>query len=320
MTFWGGYLNTNYGYPEDREGLAKGVTLNKYIRYYYVGILELLMLGLEAYRYEPDDDFLDTTIRPLAGAFLDFYSFHYKLDETGKLLIYPAEALETYQDAKNPAPEMAGLKRIILELLNLGMAESDEKAIRWKQLLDALPDLPSDGVKLLPAEEIYEESKNIENPELYAVFPFRLYGVGKPDLELARRTYAERVFKRELGWHQDPIQAAMLGLPDEAFPAAVKCLTTPYEKARFPAFWGPNYDWIPDQDQGSVGLTAVHTMLMQSDSGRVLLFPGWPLEEDCEFKLWGPGGMQVEGALKDGKAQWDARNMEVNSYSIESCL
>jgi len=39
---------------------------------------------------------------------------------------------------------------------------------------------------------------NTENPELYAAFPYHLYGVGKPDLELARHTYAARLFSRML--------------------------------------------------------------------------------------------------------------------------
>jgi len=38
---------------------------------------------------------------------------------------------------------------------------------------------------LLPADR-FDKLKNKENPELYAVFPFRVFGLGKPDL--ARET------------------------------------------------------------------------------------------------------------------------------------
>ncbi len=320
MTFWGGYLNTNYGYPEEREGLMKGIPLNRYIRTYFVGILELLLLALEANKYSPDDRFLESTIRPFARAFLEFYTRHYGRDEIGKLLIYPAEALETYQDAKNPAPEIAGLKRLIPELLDFGVAKDAEEADQWSDLLASLPELPSDGKQLLPAEAIYEEAKNIENPELYAVFPFGLFGLGKPGLELARRTFERRAFKRELGWHQDPIQAALLGLTETAFPSAVKCLTSPYEKARFPGFWGPNYDWIPDQDQGSVGLTAVHTMLLQFGEDAVRIFPAWPKTEDCDFRLFGPGGRVVVGCLKEGVAEWSLHPADSETTAILNCL
>ena len=57
---------------------------------------------------------------------------------------------------------------------------------------------------------------NSENPELYAVFPYRLFGVGKPDLEVARETYARRLHKATGCWRQDAIQAALLGLTDDA--------------------------------------------------------------------------------------------------------
>lgn len=318
MNLWGGYLNTNYGY--EREGLPKGVPVNKYIRYYYVGILELTLLGVEAYRYDPDPSFLEDWLQPMAAAFLNFYDYHYPRDNQGKLVIYPAEALETYQDAKNPAPEIAGLRRLIPELLKLGVAASRQQEDQWKQLLEAVPELPEAEGKLLPAEEIYEDSKNLENPELYAVFPFRLYGVGKPDLEMARRSFVERKFKLELGWHQDPIQAACLGLENEAFAGALKCLSTPYEKARFPGFWGPNYDWVPDMDQGSVGLITVHSMLTQWEGKTLYLGPAWPESEDCQFKFHGPDGIIIEGRVQEGQLRHCLKNANPSTVRVIPCL
>jgi hypothetical protein len=37
----------------------------------------------------------------------------------------------------------------------------------------------------VPAEK-FGERGNCESPELYPVYPFRLYGVGKKDLEIGR--------------------------------------------------------------------------------------------------------------------------------------
>jgi len=42
---------------------------------------------------------------------------------------------------------------------------------------------------------------------------------------------------------------------------------------RFPAMWGPNFDWIPDQDHGNNILTTVQNMLLQSDGRRLFLLP-----------------------------------------------
>jgi len=60
------------------------------------------------------------------------------------------------------------------------------------------------------------KSRNGENPELYAIYPFRLYGLEKTDLDLAIRTFNARKCKQKGCWIQDPIQAAMLGLTDVA--------------------------------------------------------------------------------------------------------
>lgn len=297
--FWGTYLNNNYGY--EREGLAPGVPENRYIRYYFQGGLELVMLGLDCWRFYPEHGFLDKWVLPLAVEILAYYTHHYPRTVSGRLRIYPASALETYQDALNPLPEIAGLQAVLDRLLRWELAPDPETAAAWRELREALPPIPGNEQTLLPAGEVYEEAKNMENPELYSIFPYRIHRVGRPDFDRALHAYEHRAFKRELGWHQDPVQAAMLGLAEEAFQGALRCLGTPYEKARFPGFWGPNYDWIPDQDQGSVGMMTVHHMLMQYDDDEVRLFPAWPDGLPCRFRLRGPGGEVVEGAREAAK-------------------
>ena len=71
----------------------------------------------------------------------------------------------------------------------------------------------------------------------------------------------------------------------------------------FPVFWGPNYDWIPDQDHGSVLLATLQAMLMQVDGDRIWLLPGWPKEWDCEFKLHAPGKTTLTGRVREGKVE-----------------
>ena len=71
--------------------------------------------------------------------------------------------------------------------------------------------------------------------------------------------------------------------------------------SRFPAFWGPNFDWIPDQDHGSVALIALQTMVLQSEDRKILLLPAWPKHWSVEFKLHAPLQTTVEGSYQDGK-------------------
>lgn len=77
--------------------------------------------------------------------------------------------------------------------------------------------------------------------------------------------------------------------------------STHHERSRFTAFCGPNYDWIPDQDHGSVAVMALQTMLLQAEAKRILLFPAWPKGWDVEFKLHAPFNTTVEGVYHAGQ-------------------
>ncbi|MCX6877755.1 MAG: hypothetical protein NTW21_28680, partial [Verrucomicrobia bacterium] len=129
----------------------------------------------------------------------------------------------------------------------------------------------------------------------------RIYGVGKPDLEIGRDTFAARVEKAPNGWQQSSIQAAMLGLTDEAKTMLVQNASSKDGGSRFPAFWGPNYDWVPDHCHGGNILNTTQTMLLQCEGKKILLFPAWPKEWNVSFKLHAPSNTTVEGDLRDGK-------------------
>ena len=70
---------------------------------------------------------------------------------------------------------------------------------------------------------------------------------------------------------------------------------------RFPAFWGPGFDWVPDHNWGGSGMIGMQEMLVQTNDKRILLFPAWPKDKDVHFKLHAPFSTTVEAELKDGK-------------------
>jgi hypothetical protein len=302
MYFWGTYNNDNYGWG--REGKPAGLTDNTYIRYYWDSGLELATLMLDYHAQTGDAAFLGGTLLPLAGAVVEFYDQHYPRHD-GKLFIGPSQALETWQEADNPLPVVAGLRYVLTRLLALPAAQlRPGQQAEWRRLLGELPPLPmaADGSRLLPAER-FDALRNIENPELYAVFPYRLYGLGKPRMAVGRATFEARRVKKTGGWHQDAIQAALLGLTDQAAADTLSNFAHHHAGSRFPAFWGPNYDWIPDQDHGAVAMTALQRMLMQCDGERILLLPAWPADWDVSFRLHAPGGVTVDVDYVDAKAQ-----------------
>jgi alpha-L-fucosidase 2 len=158
-----------------------------------------------------------------------------------------------------------------------------------------------DFTVLLPAEQ-YAMKNNVENPELYSVFPYGIYGVGKPDLQLARDTFAVRMHPDRYCWYQNGIQAALLGLTEEAVRDVTERASKNFTKqCRFPAMFDANYDSIPDIDHGGGLQSTLQRMLMQCEGRRILLLPAWPKGWDADFKLHAPMQTTVEGKVRNGK-------------------
>ncbi len=70
---------------------------------------------------------------------------------------------------------------------------------------------------------------------------------------------------------------------------------------RFPAFFGPGYDWTPDHNWGGSGMIGFQEMLIQTSGDSIYLFPAWPLDRDISFRLHAPGRTVVEAELRGGK-------------------
>ncbi|MBR6772720.1 MAG: hypothetical protein IKM29_04940 [Clostridia bacterium] len=157
-------------------------------------------------------------------------------------------------------------------------------------IIPAIPDLPTEesaeGTVLAPCEiKILTEAKNSENPELYSVFPFERYGLGKDGSEISRRTYAKRANRHPGGWSQDPVDAALLGLEDEVITHLTRQSVMKDKRALFPAFWGPNFDETPDQDHGGMTSLGLIFMLLQTGRNGYTAFPAWPEKWNVRFRL-----------------------------------
>lgn len=295
MPFWGGL---KYVGPEVKENWTD---------HYFLPVLELSMMMLDYYEYTGDKEFAKNTLLPVASAGIKFYDQHFGRDQAGKLLLDPVNSAEQFWKVHNPAPDIAGLHAVIKRLIALSddLASQSTKA-EWKRLQQQLPELPvtkQDNKEILlpytgPQTAI---ARNFENPELYAIYPFRLYGLGKPNLQLALNTFDVRKFKEMGCWNQDPIQAAMLGLTEVAKTYVTFNLTRKDPNLKFPAFWARGHDYMPDQDNGGNGEHGLQEMLMQTDGKKILLFPAWPKEWDTDFKLNAPYHTTVQGKVKNGK-------------------
>ena len=62
----------------------------------------------------------------------------------------------------------------------------------------------------------------------------------------------------------------LLGLTEEAKKLSLAKLSNgPH---RFPAFWGPGYDWTPNHNWGGSGMIGLQEMLLQTNGEQILLF------------------------------------------------
>lgn len=307
-------------YGKHKEGDDPGWQRNAWLEYLYDTSLEFCQMILDANEYTGLDI---TEYRPLITECLRFFDEHYQklatqrgakaLTEDGKLVLFPGSGAETYKMAYNASSTVAGLQYVLksIDEKHGGLAE-------WgldTALISRIPEIP---MRLLPPmgreEYGYEQCiapavswmriQNVESPQLYPVFPWRIYGLGRPDIEVARNTYYDDDYVQQMrssrGWKQDNIWAPLLGVePDAKRLCMEKFEDGPY---RFPAFWERGFDWAPDHNRGGSAMIGLQEMLLQeAPDGGVMLFPCWPKEWDAEFRLHATGNRTIEASIKDGK-------------------
>lgn len=332
--FWGDVFSETYGWTpfEAREDKLQESGWHKWE---WVSGPELVFMMFDYYDYTQDVAFLRETLLPNAHEILTFFDQHYPLGENGKLVMHPTQALETWWKCTNPMPEIAGVRTVIERLLGLPESlTSKEQRAFWQALQAKIPDLPTreiNGKRALAPAESFADKRNFENAELYAVFPFRLIALGKPDIELGITALEHRDDPGHFGWRQDDIFMAYLGLTDAAKEGLLSRVKNSKEDrfappnnvnndSRFPAFWGPNYDWIPDQDHGGVLLKTVQAMLLQTDGQKIYLFPSWPRDWDVDFKLHAPFNTTLEGRSQGGRLSELVVTPESRRADVINCL
>ena len=276
--------------------------------HYFTPILELSMMMLDYYDYTGDKKFVQETLIPIASAGVEFFDQHFPRDDQGKLLLDPDNSIEMFWKVHDPAPDIAALHAVLPRLIALpdDLVDPATRAA-WVKLSQELPDLPLGKDKenktlLLPyTGSQAAKSRNAENPELYAIYPYRLYGLDKPDYKLALDTFNARKRTDEGCWNQSGIQAAMLGLADVAKENVVFNFTQTDQRQKFQVFWTSSHDYTPDEDNGGNGENILQNMLLQFDGKKIMLLPAWPKGWDADFKLNAPFQTTVQGSVVGGK-------------------
>ncbi len=311
----------NFGLPNPAEygwkrpvGFDKGLEYNAWLEYEWDTVLEFCQMILETERYQGKDI---SAYIPLIESCLQFFNEHYQylakkrgskaLDANKQLILFPSSGAETYKMAYNSTSTIASLQTVLQTLLGSKYIQPDKKA-SWEAMLQRIPPIrfrSFGGKTTIAPAYLWERINNVESPQLYPVFPWGMYGIGKAGLDTAIQTYQLDTdalkFRSHIGWKQDNIFAARLGLTAEAFRlTSLKLQDAP---RRFPTFWGPGYDWTPDHNWGGSGMIGLQEMLMQTVGEKIYLLPAWDKSKNVHFKLFAPMQTTVELDWKNGQVQ-----------------
>ncbi|MEN0057170.1 MAG: DUF5703 domain-containing protein, partial [Mucilaginibacter sp.] len=270
----------NFGLPNSAEytwkrpaNFDKGVEYNAWLEYTWDTVFEFCLMILETERYAGKD--IHQYI-PLIKSCLTFFDEHYQylsrlrssraLDGNGHLVLYPGSSAETFKMTYNSNSTIAALQAITTRLLALPNDYLDKaERLKLEALLKRIPPISFSEIKgqqvFTPAKS-WERINNVESPQFYPVFPWGIYGIGKPGMDIALNSWKLDTlaikFRSGIGWKQDNIFAARLGLSKEA--ADLTSFKLKDSGRRFPTFWGPGFDWTPDHNWGGSGMIGLQEM------------------------------------------------------------
>ncbi len=266
-----------------------------------------------------EEEFADWALEMLTEI-LAFFKNRY-MQSDGSLIFDPATSGETWYNCKNPASWIALFIVRLPQVMDFAARFGNTALFTLaEEIYSGLPKIPTgkwqlnvtagellpcnDGEEvILPAEDFSRhDAINRENPELYAIWPYGLYGADKPEYDLALRSFEGRAWKRiNSGWHLDGIWAACLGMTDEAYSLAKEQIQNTircpggfsYEEA--PA--DPTVPYLPYypsmQGMGNT-VCALYEMLCHDNGNELLILPAWPKDISVSAVIYTASGGRTE--------------------------
>ncbi|MDP4273402.1 MAG: DUF5703 domain-containing protein [Bacteroidota bacterium] len=307
------------GLPVNRLSSSNGPMSPAHLKYHLSMQVEFAFMALQLVKYSGEDL---SSYLPFIESVARFYDEHYRMenlkrtgreyDENGKLVLFPLNSLELYSEATDPVEVVAGLKRITEEILSFPPSKVPLEARNWfEAFAKHIPDInfeTRNGKTVIKPAKIYGREYNTTDfPEMYTLWPYGLFHAGKSEgLAEANNTWENLPSNRQSAlefwsWMCTPIYAAMMGRREDARRLIIEKLSNKNANLKFPAFFGPGHDWLPDHNWGGSGMAGLQTMLLFNDQSDIFLFPAWPKEWDVTFKLHASEKTVVEGRYENGK-------------------
>ncbi|HZY64244.1 MAG TPA: DUF5703 domain-containing protein [Edaphobacter sp.] len=310
-----------YGLPVQRLATDHGPCSARHLAWHFSIQIEFAWMALERTTYSGEDV---RPYLPLIEAIVRFYDEHYRkehlartgseYDANGRLVLFPMNCLELYANATDPIEVVCGLHRVVEGVLALP-ASTVPPSMRdyFRQLQPRLPQVQfevRDGKKVLKPAKEYDANAPLnktEFPEGYAVWPYRMYGIGSRNgSSEANNTWETMPAQRKaaldfVSWQCTPIYAALMGRHDDAKRLTIDKLADQNASLRFKAFFGPGHDWIPDHNWGGSAMIGLQSMIVAPADKGIYLLPAWPKDWDADFRLHLPHQASITGNIQNGK-------------------
>ncbi|MFI9846071.1 glycosyl hydrolase family 95 catalytic domain-containing protein [Nonomuraea sp. NPDC051941] len=286
------------------DGNARGTINSDYTK-------NILSTGYEAaysmylrYRYTNDANYLRDVAYPFMRETAKFYSAMLSHDTaTNTYYMANSNSHETYWNVRNAITDLAAVRSIFPLTIQVSEQLGVDAGLRstWQNVLDHLvPYVVSNGA-YQPHQPPISQTRNNENVSAELIWPYDMTGIGFPDHQTAVNTWNQRPFPYGNVWSNDAVQAARLGLGDQAY-NGMKTMLQKYQN--YPNGMTNNTNGV--FEYLGVHLTALNESLMQSYNGKIRVFPAVPADSSFggKFTLLAKDGFLVSSEREAGEIKY----------------
>jgi alpha-L-fucosidase 2 len=285
---WDGNANGNSDYTNDIFSTGTEAARNMFAQFSYTG----------------DAAYLKNTAYPFMREVAKFYVKKFTKDGTsGKYVMTSSNSHETYWGVRNAITDLAAVRSLFPAVISTSQSlglDADLRA-QWQDLLDNLVTYPTDGKNYLPYEGSGAAVHNGENVASEIIWPYDVTGIDSPDYAMAVSTWRARPSPYGNVWANDAIQAARLGLGDEAN-QGMKTMLQRYQN--YPNGMTNNTNGV--FEYLGVHLIVMNESLLQSYNDKIRVFPALPKDAGLvtRFTLAARGGFLVTSEREAGDVKY----------------
>ncbi|MDH2427345.1 hypothetical protein [Sphaerisporangium sp. TRM90804] len=302
------------------DGHARGTVNSDYTKNIFTtGPQAAFNMWLQ-YKYTNDGGYLRDTAYPFMREVAKFYLGKLSRDANGKYYMANANAHETYWNVPNPITDLAAVRSLFPAVIEASTSLGLDSGLRsqWQNVLSNVAPYPAESGRYLPHNPPIAQARNGENVASEVIWPYNTTGIGYPDHQTALNTWNARPFPYGNVWANDAVQAARLGLGDQAY-QGMRTMLQKYQN--YPNGMTNNTNGV--FEYLGVHLSAMNEALMQSYNDKIRVFPATPGDSTFRgrFTLLAKNGFQVSSEKEAGeikyvglKSLWGATARVVNPW------